>query len=58
MLAGGGRAVVTAGAVARNVVVIEVRGRPRICRVAVVTRIARGDVRWVLTCRGGAIMTT
>lgn len=48
--------VMAAGAIARDVDVVEIRGQPGDGRVAVIAVDATGDIGWVFSCRGDAIV--
>lgn len=56
-LARGLGSVVAAEAIARDIDVIEVRGHPTGCRMAVIAVVATGDMRGILAGRGCTVMT-
>ena len=49
--------VVTANAIADDIRVIKIRRQPRHGRVAIIAVVSAGNMRWVLACRDGAVMT-
>jgi len=49
--------VVTANAIAGDIRMIEIRRHPRHGRVAIIAVVSAGNMRWVLACRDGAVMT-
>lgn len=51
------RTVVTANAIAGDIRVIKIRRQPRYGRVAVIAVVPAGNMRWMLACRDGAVMT-
>ncbi len=56
VLAGRFDAVVTACAIAGDADVIEIRGQPTGCRMAVIAIVAARDMRWMFACGGRAVM--
>ncbi len=49
--------VVAANAIAGDIRMIKIRRQPRHGRVAIIAVVAAGNMRWMLACRDGAVMT-